>query len=292
MATDYAGPFQGLMLLIVVDTHAKWVEVKAVKIATSATTTEHLQWIFSTHGLPELLVTDNGDTFISSECKEFLFFNGIRHVTSVPYHPATNGQAERTIQSVKDFLKKPSSEPFEALLLRFLFRYRITPHTTTKVLPTELLMGHHPRSRLDLVLPNPSSHVSTQQDKQATLWNRHTKPRTIEKSNLVYVRQLPKNKDWLPSVVVDACGPLSCEIRLKDDRIVCRHYDHILLRSVSDRSESKSVAGSTLDWVDLPTVRTPPPGPVDWEATEEPPAPPLRHSSRTMVPPDHFVSGL
>ena len=289
---DYAGPFQGHMFLIVVDAHSKWVEVKAVKNSTSATTIEHLRSIFATHGLPELLVTDNGATFTSSECKEFLSLNGIRHVTSAPYHPATNGQAERTVQTVKEFLKKPSTESLEARLSRFLFSYRITPHTTTGVSPAELLMGRRPRSRLDLVLPNLSSRVSAQQDKQATGRNRHTKPRTFEKGNLVYVRDLPANKDWLPGVVVDTCGPLSCEIRLEDDRIVRRHYDHILLRSVSDGSESTTVPNSAPDWVNLPAVHTPPPGPIDQEPTEEPPAPPLRRSSRVTVPPDRFVSGL
>ena len=94
-----------------------------MKTATSATTIEHLQSIFATHGLPELLATDNGATFTSSECKELLSLNGIQHVISAPYHPATNGQAERTVQTVKEFLKKPSSEPLEARLSRFLLQY-------------------------------------------------------------------------------------------------------------------------------------------------------------------------
>ena len=158
--------------------------------------------------------------------------------------------------------------------------------------PAELPIGRRPRSQLDLLLPSLSSHVSAQQDKQPTLRNCHTIPRTFEKGNLVYIRDFPTNKDWLPGVVVDTCGPLSCEIRLKDNRIVRRHYNHNLLRSVSDCSESKSVPNSTTDWVDLPTVCTPPPGPIDQETTEEPPAPLLSRSSCVTVPPDRFVSGL
>ena len=91
---DYAGPFLGRMFLLVIDAHSKWLEVKPVSSATSAMTIEHFRSIFSTHGLPEMLVTDNGSVFTSTQFKQFLKQNGIRHVTSAPYHPASNGLAE------------------------------------------------------------------------------------------------------------------------------------------------------------------------------------------------------
>ena len=109
---DYAGPLLGHMFLILVDAHSKWMEVKAVKTATSTTTIEHLRNIFATHGLPEMLVTDNASYFTSQEFQDFTKLNGIRHVTSAPYHPASNGLAERAVQTVKEFLKKsPSDSP-------------------------------------------------------------------------------------------------------------------------------------------------------------------------------------
>ena len=79
---DYAGPFCGKMFLIVVDAYSKWLEVRPVSSATSATTMEQLRSIFATHGLPELLVTDNGTVFTSAEFEEFTKLNGIRHIKS------------------------------------------------------------------------------------------------------------------------------------------------------------------------------------------------------------------
>ena len=88
---DYAGPLLGHMFLILVDAYSKWMEVKAVKTATSTITIEHLRNMFATHGLPEMLVTDNASYFTSQEFQDFAKLNGIRHVTSAPYHPASNG---------------------------------------------------------------------------------------------------------------------------------------------------------------------------------------------------------
>ena len=51
-------------------------------------------------------------------------------------------------------------------LSKFLFSYRITPHTVTGVSPAELLMGRRLHSRLDLLYPGISQKVQTQQSKQ------------------------------------------------------------------------------------------------------------------------------
>ena len=42
-----------------------------VKSATSQTTIEKLRTIFVTHGIPEMLVSDNGSVFSSADFKEF-----------------------------------------------------------------------------------------------------------------------------------------------------------------------------------------------------------------------------
>ena len=58
-----------------------------------------LRHIFSTHGLPEVLVTDNGSTFTSMDFATFVKRNGFRHTRCAPYHPASNGLAERAVQT-------------------------------------------------------------------------------------------------------------------------------------------------------------------------------------------------
>ena len=104
-----------------------------------------LRHVFSTHRIPDRLVSDNGTAFTSEEFKTFIERNGIHHVTSAPYHPATNGLAERAVQTLQEAIKKLSAE-MEARLSRFLFHYRTTPHSTTGVSPAELLLGRKPRT--------------------------------------------------------------------------------------------------------------------------------------------------
>ncbi|MDA8003069.1 MAG: DDE-type integrase/transposase/recombinase, partial [Alphaproteobacteria bacterium] len=132
---DYAGPFLGKMFLVVVDAHSKWLEVEMVPTTSSRHTIEKLRSMFAMHGLPELLVSDNASVFTSAEFKEFLKRNGIRHATSAPYHPSSNGLAERYVQTFKVAMKKCSAEDIQQQLSRFLFHYRTTPHTVTGVSP-------------------------------------------------------------------------------------------------------------------------------------------------------------
>ena len=91
---DYAGPFMGKMFLLIIDAHSKWMDIHCVNSATSSMTIEKLRTTFASHGLPEIVVTDNGPNFMSSEFKSFLQKNGIRHITSAPYHPLSNGLEE------------------------------------------------------------------------------------------------------------------------------------------------------------------------------------------------------
>ncbi len=87
--------------LVLVDACSKWMDVRLMKSIIATKTIEELRMIFATHGLPQRVVTDNGPTFTSSEFQEFMSRNGIRLIHSAPYHPSTNGLAERAVQSFK-----------------------------------------------------------------------------------------------------------------------------------------------------------------------------------------------
>ncbi|KAL5474437.1 hypothetical protein EMCRGX_G026383 [Ephydatia muelleri] len=73
---DYAGPFMGKMILLIMDAHSKWLEAHIVESsATSAATIQKMKASFASHGLPVTLVTDNGSIFTSQEFEYFLTKN-------------------------------------------------------------------------------------------------------------------------------------------------------------------------------------------------------------------------
>ena len=226
---DYAGPFMGKMFLVVVDAHSKWLHVEIVPAATSQNTIHKLRSMFATHGLPEMVVSDNGTPFTSSDFQEFMQRNGIRHVTSAPYHPASNGLAERAVQTFKEAMKKSSGE-VETRVARFLFHYRSTPHSSTGVSPAELLMGRRLRTHLALLHPDVAAKVRNSQQRQKAGHDKHAREREFVLNDNVFVRNFGSGSVWLPGTIVGVQGLLSFQIKLEDGRIVRRHIDHVRAR--------------------------------------------------------------
>ena len=224
---DYAGPLQGKMFLVVVDAYSKWIEVSIVNSATSISAIQKQRAMFATHGLPKVVVSDNGSVFTSSEFQQFMTNNGIQHIRTAPYHPASNGLAERAVQTVKEGLRKLSGGCLETNLSRFLFQYRLTPHTTTGQSPAQLLLGRRPRSHLDLLHPDLTSRVEHKQKLQKQRYDQHTTVRQFVPDDAVYVRNFGEGDTWLAGTIVNAPGPRSYNVKLSDGRVVRHHVDHI-----------------------------------------------------------------
>ena len=276
---DYAGPFLGKMLLIMVDAYSKWLEVHPTNVATSRATTEKLRSTFAIHGLPKTIVSDNGSNFCSEEFEEFLAKNGIHHRRTAPYHPASNGLAERAVQTFKEGMKKMSNkESLETRVSRFLFKYRITPHSTTGIAPAEMLMSRKPRSRLDVLHPDVRQRVQNQQKKQKELHDQHAVDRQLRQGDLVYSREYGKQQKWCPGVINTQTGPVSYTIQLEDDREVHRHQDQVIHRETPEENEN--------DVID-PDINQQP-VPDQQVVSEENAVPAARYPQRDRQTPDYY----
>ena len=152
LCIDYEGACFGKYFLVLIDSHSKWLEVHLVSSTITAVTIEKLRFIFSTHGLPYIIVSDNGSVFTNKKFANFMTYNDITHVKSSLYHLSTNALAEQAVQTFKAGIKKLSKGTLESRLSYFLFHYRLTPQATTGQSPSELLLlGRHIKSCLDLL---------------------------------------------------------------------------------------------------------------------------------------------
>ena len=155
---DYAGPINGKMYLIIIDSFSKWLEIIPTESATAEVTIKALREVMSRWGLPLMLVSDNGPCFTSYEFAEFCKHNHIKHITVSPHHPASNGLAERAVQVFKRGVKKLSGI-IDDNIAHFLLYYRSTPQNTTGESPSFLMLNRQIRTRVDIMLPQRHNDV-------------------------------------------------------------------------------------------------------------------------------------
>ena len=279
----------GKMFLITMDDHSKWLEAQVVDTLTSTGTIRKLRHMFATHGIPETVVTDNGSAFTSNEFQHFMDMNGIKHFTTAPYHPASNGLAKRAVQTLKTGLKKMIAGNIEDKLARFLFQYRITPHTTTGRSPAELLMGRRPRSHLDLLRPNVTDRVSNKQERQKEGHDHGTVVRSYLVGEAVWVRNYAQGPTWLAEVIVQNQGQCSLHIKLTDGRVVHRHLYHIRQKVESATPDPDNPTSEADDMLMDPTSSYSRAEPL----TEQESVPPLtsepRRSAQQRKPSNHLT---
>ena len=120
---------------MVVDYFSGYVEVKSLTSITAANVVVALKSIFSRHGVPVILMTDNGPQFNCNKMAEFAELYEFHHQTSSPHYPQSNRQAERVVRTVKGLLQQ-STDPYMALL-----SYQTIPLPFCVLCPAELLMG-------------------------------------------------------------------------------------------------------------------------------------------------------
>ena len=235
---DFTGPLNNTMLLVVIDAHTKWIEVFPMQSITSSATILKIQSLFAQFGLPDTIVSDNGPSFTSHDFEMYVKQQGIRHVTSSPYHPASNGLAERAVQIVKNGLRRDLTGTLIERLARILFNYRVSPHSTTGVAPSELMFGRMIKSKLDLVKPNIQSRVEKNQSQQKAHHDQHAKNRKFSLGELVYYRNFSGTPEWKPGIISKLLGSVNFAIKTLEGLLIRRHVDHIRKRSNSPESQN------------------------------------------------------
>ena len=162
---DFAGPVSECNYLVVVDAYSKFPLVVKMTNTSARATVTALQDIFSRHGLPEIIVSDNGPQFTATEFQRLCSNNGILHRTSAACKPSPNGQDERVVQILKSAIKQShvTNADVAAVIAKYLLVYQNMPHSTTGEPPSMLLMGRRLSTRLDLLTPSVEKHFEARQ---------------------------------------------------------------------------------------------------------------------------------
>ena len=111
--------------LLAVDYFSRDAEISQVsKNVNSAHTILQLKRIFSRHGIPDILFSDNGPQFDSHEFTNFSTDWQFQHIKSSQRYPQSNGEVERAVQTMKAVLNKSKDEYLGSPELQ---RYSIAP---------------------------------------------------------------------------------------------------------------------------------------------------------------------
>lgn len=170
--------------------------------------------------MPEQLVTDNGPQFTSNEFAQFCKNNNIRHTLTAPYHPASNGQAERAVQTFKKGMLagKFMKDNLDYSVQEWLLAYSTAPQSTTGRAPCELRLGRKLRTRLSLVRKDviiPKQAVSK------------TKVKQFMPGDLVHVASYDHSHKWLSGTVLKPVGNVMYDVQT-DKGVLTRNVTQCL----------------------------------------------------------------
>lgn len=235
---DFLGPVYGMTYLLLVDAYSKWVEVYRMSSVSTSAVILKLQDFMSRYGTPHTLVSDNGTAFISKEFHTFCETNGIKHMTSPAYHPSSNGQAESFVKIIKKGIKssilfKGNNKDCQSYLLKYLFDYRNSVHSTTGSSPAQLVFGRKLRCRLDLVTQStPSSpsepladHVRNKQCSQSKHYGGTNKESYVPGDYVLYKQPYTnKQQSWGKGQVIKRLGKVTYIV--KDIVTAHKHKKH------------------------------------------------------------------
>lgn len=226
----------GTNCLILVDAYSKYVEIVVMTTTNIGALIGKLLKFFTIFGLPTNIVTDNGPPYNSHIFTQFCESHGIILLHSPPYHPQSNGLAERGVQSAKDVLVKfclgrERVLPLQDKIDRYLIVVRNTPSSVTGRTPSDMIFSFKAKTLLNHL--NDKKFVSEMEkmlndDKKIVNGNcsdKNVEKKGHEEQKIVikfqvgqrvwYRNHLKEWERWVPAIVKEVVSPLTYLIEVK-----------------------------------------------------------------------------
>ncbi|XP_059470767.1 uncharacterized protein K02A2.6-like isoform X2 [Neocloeon triangulifer] len=202
----------GKTFIIGVDGLSGWMDCERTRGMSADDVILFCRKNFRFQGLCDVIVADNGPAF----------------------SPASNGVAEKGVQTVKAFLKKVSGD--EKKLDSFLLGQNSCPNPTTGIAAAEFNLGRRPQTVIDKVHPD-QQHIRRQIEREKrAIAAVTTKPRGGVEGQEVAFRQFTGRDKWVPGQAVRLLGPR--RVRVKDGEGIERerHLDQVKFQPPLRRS--------------------------------------------------------
>jgi transposase InsO family protein len=191
---------------------AHFIPIKE-KISSEKLATVFTNEIISRHGLPVSIVSDRDTRFTSKFWKKFHKEMGTRLHFSTAYHPQTDGQSERTIQTLEDMLRACIIDfggSWDEHLPLAEFSYNNSYHSTIRMPPYEMLYGRRCRTpicwgdigqrelgSLDMVMATTEkldiikARMKAAQDRQKSYADKRRRPIEFKEGDMVMLKVSP-----------------------------------------------------------------------------------------------------
>lgn len=222
----------GQNFLLLADYFSKMPFVKSLKNMTSQEVINYMQSVFAIHGIPKTLITDNAMQFTSSEFQQFTKDWEFKHTTSSSYYPRSNGLIERTVQTVKSYLKKAKETKQNPQLALLCMRTTPIDHTLPSL--AEILFNRQVQTIIPKAIKyDPKSQqirqrLNERQAQQKKYYDRGTKDLPILANNQEVMHQDPIKNTWSPAVIVEPTQePRSYLIKTPEGAMLRRNRIHL-----------------------------------------------------------------
>lgn len=228
--------------LITVDYASNFWEVDYLENTTSRTVIRKLKSQFSRHGIPDVLITDNGPQYSSDEFRRFVKQWEFDHKTSSPGYPQSNGKAENAVKTAKSIMKKAKAsgtDPYLAML-----DFRNTPTQGMNTSPAQRLFSRRTKTLLptsqQLLEPQTmNDNMEKVKSRQKEYYDKSAKPLPpLQQGDTVRIAPLGYDKGWKRGTIAKEAGVRSYIVDKDDGTQIRRNRKH--LRKVNEPAASCS----------------------------------------------------
>ena len=143
--------------LLMVDLFSRYIEIQPLRNqeAESLVSAFEQGWIYRGHGVPVKILSDQGSSIDGRKFREFCRLLGVEKKRTTPYHPETDGMAERNIGMVKQVIRclqldrRLEKYSWPSLLTEVSFHCNGMTNATSNTSPLMLTRGQQPRCPMD-----------------------------------------------------------------------------------------------------------------------------------------------